>query len=269
MTILSLNKTTGNRVFFCAVWRFFIALKEAFMLFQNELLIILSLPLLFGCVLLAYRLFGKIGLYAMTPIATILANIEVLMLVEGFGMEQTLGNVMFACTFLITDILSENEGKKAASTAVWLGVFASAVMLAVTQYWLLYVPSEQDWARPAIETIFSTTPRLMLGSFLGYVVSQRFDVWLYHRLWALTEKKTGDSRRFLWLRNNAATLISQIINTVLFTLISFFGMYDTPTLIGVMVSSYVIYIFTSLADTPALYLARRMKEKQKIKERDL
>ena len=78
-------------MFFCAVWRFFIALKEAFMLFQNELLIILSLPLLFGCVLLAYRLFGKIGLYAMTPIATILANIEVLMLVEGFGMEQTLG----------------------------------------------------------------------------------------------------------------------------------------------------------------------------------
>ncbi len=234
--------------------------------FQNELLLIFSIPLIFGLVVLAYRLFGKVGLYAMTPVATILANIEVLMLVEGFGMEQTLGNVMFASTFLITDILSENEGKKAASTAVWLGVFASAVMLVVTQYWLLYLPSDNDWARPAVESLFSTTPRLMLGSFLGYVISQRFDVWLYHRLWRLTEKKTGDSRRFLWLRNNAATLISQIVNTFLFTLIAFGGMYAFPTLMGIMLSSYVVYIFTSLADTPALYLARRMKEKHKVGE---
>ncbi len=238
------------------------------MLFQNEILLILSIPLIFGAVLVAYRLFGKVGLFAMTPIATILANIEVLMLVDGFGMEQTLGNVMFAATFLITDILSENEGKKAASVAVWLGVLASAIMLVMTQYWLLYIPSDNDWARPAITQIFSTTPRLMLGSFLGYIISQRFDVWLYHLLWQATSKKTGDTRKFLWLRNNAATLISQIVNTVLFTLIAFGGMYDTPTLLGVMLSSYVIYVFTSLADTPALYLARRMKEKHKVKEHD-
>lgn len=228
---------------------------------QNELLLIGSLIIIYGTVLISYKLFGKTGLYAMTVIATILANIEVLIMIEGFGMEQTLGNVMFASTYLITDILSENEGKEYASRAVWLGVFSSVVMLIFTQYWLLYTPAEADWASTHLEAIFSTTPRMLLASFVGYVVSQRFDVWLYHKIWDFTKKKTGDKERLLWLRNNAATLISQIINTIIFTVIAFAGWYDGKTLVSIMLSSYVIYIFTSLLDTPAVYFSRKMKQK--------
>ncbi len=235
-------------------------------LMRNELLLILSVILIYGSVLLAYRLFSKAGLFAMTAIVTILANIEVLMLVEGFGMEQTLGNVMFASTYLVTDILSENEGKKCASKAVWIGVFSSLAMLVFTQLWLLYQKSPGDWAGEHITAIFSTTPRMLLASFAGYITSQRFDVWLYHKLWSITEKKSGDKVKFLWLRNNLATLISQIINTVVFTLIAFWGVYETGVLISVMLSSYVIYIFTSLLDTPAVYVARRWKRDNKIKD---
>ena len=232
---------------------------------RNELLLIASVILIYGAVLLAYRIFGKIGLYAMTVITTILANIEVLMLVNAFGMEQTLGNVMFAATYLITDILSENEGRESASKAVWIGVLGAVAMLIFTQYWLLYIPAESDWAGEHIRAIFSTTPRLLAASLIGYIVSQRFDVWLYHRWWAFTEKRTGNSARFLWLRNNGSTLISQIINTVLFSTIAFAGWYDVKTLVSVMLSSYVIFIFTSLLDTPAVYLARTMKKKGKIR----
>ena len=230
----------------------------------NELLLCGSVVLIYGAVLLAYRIFGKAGLYAMTVIATMLANIEVLLMIDAFGMEQTLGNVMFASTYLITDILSENESEKSAARAVWIGVFTAAVMLVFTQYWLFYTPSASDWAGEHIRAIFSTTPRLLAASFVGYAVSQRFDVWLYHRWWAFTTKRFGDSTRFLWLRNNGSTLISQIINTLNFTLIAFAGWYDTRTLLGVMAASYVIYIFTSLIDTPAVYLARRMKKSGKI-----
>ncbi|MGN1452252.1 MAG: queuosine precursor transporter [Eubacteriales bacterium] len=232
---------------------------------RNELLLIASVIVIYGAVLLAYRIFGKIGLYAMTVITTILANIEVLMLVNAFGMEQTLGNVMFAATYLITDILSENEGRESASRAVWIGVLGAVAMLVFTQYWLLYIPAESDWAGEHIRAIFSTTPRLLAASLIGYIVSQRFDVWLYHRWWAFTEKKTGNSSRFLWLRNNGSTLISQIINTVLFSTIAFAGWYDVKTLVSVMISSYVIFIFTSLLDTPAVYLARKMKKSGKIR----
>lgn len=233
---------------------------------SNELLLIGSVILIYGAVLVAYRFFGKGGLYVMTAVATILANIEVLILIDGFGMEQTLGNVMFASTYLVTDILSENEGKKSATKAVWLGVFTSVVMLLFTQYWTLYTPAETDWATQHINTIFSTTPRLLLASFIGYVVSQRFDVWLYHFWWDFTKKKTGDSDKFLWLRNNGSTLISQVINTAIFTLIAFAGWYNTKTLIAVMLSSYVIYMCTSLLDTFAVYIARWMKRKGYVKD---
>ena len=232
---------------------------------KKEILLLLSVLLIYSGVLICYRLFGKHGLFAFSATATVLANIEVLIIVNAFGMEQTLGNVMFASTYLITDILSENENKKDASRAVYIGIFTSIAMLALTQLWMLFTPSSSDFVMPAIKQIFSTTPRLMLASILGYAVSQRLDVALYHAWWDLTSKG-GDSRRMLWLRNNFSTLISQLINTVLFTSVAFFGLYDMPTFISIMISSYVIYIFTSLLDTPAVYIARRMKEKGLIKQ---
>ncbi len=229
---------------------------------KNELLLVGSVFLIYGTVLITYKLFGKTGMYIMTAIATILANIEVLLLIDGFGMRQTLGNVMFASTYLCTDILSENEGERHARKAVWLGVFSSAIMLVFSQYWLLYDYSPSDFVGVHISAIFSRTPRLLLASFIGYAVSQRFDVWLYHKLWNITTNKTGNNKQFLWLRNNVATLISQIINTVLFTTIAFLGIYDTKTLLTVMLSSYVIYIFTSLLDTPIVYLAIKINYKK-------
>lgn len=232
---------------------------------MNELLLLGSVVLIFGTVLLAWRYFGKAGLYVMTAATAILANIEVLILVRAFGMEQTLGNVLFAASFLITDILSENEGKKAANTAVFLGIFVSAFFVVLTGSWLLYVPSENDWVMPSVRAIFSATPRTVLASMLVYAVSQLLDVWLYHKWWAFSEKRFGDRRRFLWLRNNGSTLISQLVNTVLFTLAAFAGLpgYDGALLLRLMASSYAIYVVTSLLDTPAVYIARRIAEKRK------
>ena len=149
-------------------------------------------------------------------------------------------------------------------SGVYIGIFTSVMMLIITQYWFLYTPYSTDFAMPSIKTIFSTTPRLMIASLVGYAVSQRLDVFLYHKWWDFTVKKFGDTRRFLWLRNNGSTLISQIINTVIFNVFAFMGMYSTKTLISIIISSYVIYIFTSLLDTPFVYIARHLKEKGKI-----
>lgn len=228
----------------------------------NELLLAASVVFIFGGAILGYRLFGKIGLFAVSAIATILANIEVLILVNAFGMEQTLGNVLFAVTFLCTDILSECEGKKEANKAVWLGIFSSVFFLVLSQSWLLYIPSANDFISPAIKEIFSNSPRMIASSLIVYAISQLFDVWLYHKWWAFTEKKFGDKRRFLWLRNNGSTLISQIINTVLFNLLAFWGVYNAKTLVSIIVSGYLIYVVTSLLDTPAVYIARKIHDKR-------
>lgn len=228
----------------------------------NELILMITLLAEYGAVALFFRLFGKTGLYMWTVIATIAANIEVLILVRAFGMEMTLGNVLFASTFLVTDIVSEIYGKKESQTAVKIGIAASLAFLAISSSWLIYTPSENDFASPAIRTVFSNTPRLILASVAVYIIVQFFDVWLYHWWWDLTNKKTGDRDRFLWLRNNGSTLVSQLLNTVLYTLFAFAGTYETGTLIHIMISSYVIFIVTSLADTPYIYLCRAMSRRK-------
>lgn len=229
---------------------------------SNELILILSLILTFSAILTVFTLFQEQGLFLWTIIATIAANIEVLIVIDAFGMEMTLGNILFASTFLVTDILSELYGKKEAKKAVWLGIATSVIFILISQSWMLYTPNENDFAMPGMKTIFSNTPRLMLVGIAVYVIVQLFDVWLYHKWWSFTTRKSGDSKKFLWMRNNGSTMISQLLNTILFTWGAFFGVYKTGTLISIAISSYVIFIITSMADTPFVYLARYIYSKK-------
>lgn len=225
---------------------------------SNEVLLILSIFIIYGSELLFFKLFGKYGLFCFTSIATIAANIEVLIVVNAFKMEMTLGNVLFASTFLVTDIVSELYGKKEAQRAVNLGIATSLVFIVFSQWWLLYTPAGSDFAMPAMRTIFSNTPRVMIVSMVVYAIVQRFDVWAYHKWWNFTERKFGDRDKFLWIRNNGSTLISQFLNNLLFNFGAFGGIHSVNTVMHIVLSSYIIFIVTSLTDTPFIYLARKI-----------
>lgn len=225
---------------------------------SNELILITSLVILYSLVVVMYKLFGKTGLYCWTVLATIAANIEVSMVVDAFGLEQTLGNVLFATTFLVTDILSERHGKKAAQTAVNLGIVTSLVFALISQSWSLYTPSDSDSMYHIVTAAFKNTPRIMLSSVIVYAVVQRLDVFFYHAIWDKTTKLFGSREKFLWLRNNAATLLSQLLNSFLFNLAAFWGVYPASTIVNIALSGFVVYIFTSLLDTPAVYIARKV-----------
>lgn len=229
---------------------------------QNELLIITSFIIIYGCAILFYRFFGKGGLLAFNVVATILANIEVLLIVDAFGVEMTLGNVLFASTFLITDVLSENHGKKDANRAVIISTACSILFIILSQMWLLYTPGKSDWASESFNTIFSSTPRIVCASLLVYLISQLTDVWLYHKWWDWCRKRFGDSRKGLWIRNNGSTMISQLLNTLLYTFFAFYGTYPIETLFSIFASSYIIYFIISILDTPFVYLCRIINEKR-------
>ena len=227
----------------------------------NEILIILSFVIIYGSVILFYRLFGKGGLLAFNVLATLIANIEVLLLVHAFGLEMTLGNVLFASTFLVTDILSENHGKKIANRAVLISTLCSVIFRAISQMLLLYTPSENDWVSEAFKTIFSNTPRIICASLGVYMIAQLADVWLYHKWWDWCNKRFGDSKKGLWIRNNGSTMISQLLNTLLYTAFAFYGTYSFSTLVSIFLSSYAIFFITSLLDTPFVYWARQIHER--------
>ena len=225
---------------------------------MNELLLIVSLLLSFSACLLFYKFFGKSGLFAWIGICAIFANIEVTILVHAFGMDQTLGNTLFASSFLATDILSEIYDKKSANKGVFIGILTTILFIFFSFIWVHYIPAQQDWALPSIITIFSNTPRILLASLTGYAVSELLDVWLYHKWWQFTEKKTGSHTKYLWFRNNFSTLISQFVNIVIFNFGAFAGIYKLSELISITAACYIIYIVTSLLDTPFVYLARKI-----------
>lgn len=232
---------------------------------SNEIILILSIILTYSSVILWYVLFGETGLICWNVIATIAANIEVLILIKAFGLEQTLGNILFTSTFLVTDILSELYGKQIAKKAVNISIATSIFFILISQFWFLYTPSGSDKLFSNIQTIFSNTPRLMISGLVVYAITQHLDVFLYNKCWQITSRLSGDPKKYLWIRNNSSTLISQLVNTILFTLFAFVGFYDTQTLIKIIFSTYIIFIFASVADTPVIYIVRYLNNKKKIK----
>lgn len=225
---------------------------------ENILLWVLLLVINFGFILLAYRLFGKTGLYCWMAIAVILANIQVLKTIELFGMVATLGNIIYGTSFLASDILTENYGKKDARKGVWIGFFSLAASTVIMYVCLKFIPDESDFAQGSLETIFSILPRIAFASVVAYLISNLHDIWAYH-WWG----KRFSGFKNIWLRNNLSTMVSQLIDTVIFTAIAFWGVFEQAVLWEILITTYLIKLIVAASDTPLVYIASVWKKKNK------
>jgi len=213
-----------------------------------------------GLTLLVFRFFGRYGLYTIIVAAVITANIQVVKTVEVFGFVSTLGNILYGGIFFATDILTEVYGKKAARRGVWLGFIGMVLITLWMQFGLKFIPHTSDFSQDAFLTIFGLMPRIAAGSMTAYLVSQHHDIWAF-LFW---KRKTKG--RFLWLRNNASTLVSQAIDTIIFCTIALWGVFDSSTWYQILVSTYFIKLFVAVIDTPFIYLAKRLSKTVLAKE---
>ncbi len=218
----------------------------------NSLLWLGFIPIDMALVILVFRFFGKNGLYAIIVASIIAANIQVVKVVEIFGLVATLGNVVYGSIFFATDILSEVYGKKTARRGVWLGFIGMALMTLWMQIGLKFIPDTSDFAQESLLTIFSLMPRIAAGSITAYLVSQHHDIWAFH-FWK--EKTKG---RFLWLRNNASTMVSQAIDSAIFCSIALWGLFDFNTWREILLSTYLLKLAVAAIDTPFMYLAKKL-----------
>jgi len=227
----------------------------------NELLWFIMLALNFLAILVVYRRFGRIGLYAWVPISVIIANIQVIKTVELFGLTASLGNIVYATSFLATDILSENYGKKDAGKAVWIGFVSLAALTIFMNLALFFKPSPIDFAQESMANLYALLPRIALGSFVAYGVSQAHDVWAY----ALMKQRRPEGR-WIWIRNNVSTMISQAIDSIIFVTIAFVGIVPIEEFWELVITTYVLKWIVAAADTPLVYLAARWMRKGRILE---
>lgn len=225
---------------------------------SNELIFIITVIIYLGSVLLLYKLFGKNGLFAFAIFGTILGNIAVCKCVDLFGLSTTAGNVLYASTFLVTDILSEKYGKKDAQKAVKYSFSIMLLWLLGTQLILQFTPNVNDYINDSLKVVFGLVPRITIASLIGFICSQNIDVFLYHFIW----KKTGDNKSKLWLRNNGSTLISQAIDTVIFTFLAFWGTYPTNVFFSILITTYLFKALVAVIDTPFIYIARKINPRE-------
>ena len=221
----------------------------------------------FSLFLLSYRFFGRLGIYAWIGMATVLANIQVVKTIDlhlfGMVIAITLGNTMYGTIYLASDLLNEKYGEKAAKKAVWFGFFTLIATTAIMQMALLFQPLDEPFplqVQGAMETLFGLMPRIALASLCAYFVSQFLDVRIYSLL-----KRLCPAPNQLWIRNNGSTIVSQLVDTLIFCTIAFAGAegYTAEMWVSIFLSTYVIKFIVSICSTPFLYAARSFVFKQK------
>ncbi|KYG33751.1 queuosine precursor transporter [Alkalihalobacillus trypoxylicola] len=208
----------------------------------------------FSLLVLFYKLYGKTGMIAWIGFATILANIQVVKTIELFGLIVTLGNVMYATTFLATDMLNEKHGKATARRAVWLGFTTLFMSTIIMQMAIYFQPHPEDLAQEHLSFIFDFAMRIAIGSLIAFLISSHVNVYLYAFI-----KKLFPSTAMLWLRNSVSNIIGQALDTIIFCTIAFLGVYSFDIWIEIAFTTYIMKFLVSVIAIPFIYWAKKIK----------
>ncbi len=235
---------------------------------NSSVLIIWIFQILFCyfSILFALKFFGKIGIYVYVSIAIILANIQVLKVIDFpfFPEPMALGTILFISIFLCTDILNEYFDKKSATKCLYLGIcaylFSTILMFLTISLKPIDPLVHEAWSwsfdmHQAIQTIFLPQFPIITASILAFFISQKIDIFIFSYL------KNKDNSK-LWFRNNVSTIVSQFIDNLIFSILAFniLSSNSVPIIdliISYGIGIYIMRIVLSLFDTIFIYLAKR------------
>jgi len=160
------------------------------------------------------------------------------------------GMIPYPFTFLITDILSEIYGKRKTTNVVITGFFATLFVLLILWLGSVFPAIEQSHVTNEVyDTVFANSYRVVFSSMLAYLIAQFADLRLFHFWKRLTKGK------HLWLRNNASTIVSQLLDTILVVSVLFIGKMTFPEMAVLVKDGWMYKILFALVDTPVMYLA--------------
>ena len=207
-----------------------------------------------------------IGINMIFVVALVISNVVTAKLIYTgislFGSILTLPGaaVCYAITFLATDVIGEIWGKKEANRTVrwgFVGQVLATLLIILTQY----LPAADPEAQAAYNKLLGQNWIFVVGSMVAYFASQSWDVYFFHKIRDKYIAKHGSTSGGRWIWNNASTMTSQIIDTVLFIGISFglgFGWLFKPemwaSLAAMMVGQYALKFILAALDTPFFYL---------------
>ncbi|MFL3008159.1 MAG: queuosine precursor transporter [Candidatus Neomarinimicrobiota bacterium] len=158
------------------------------------------------------------------------------------------GILPYPFTFLVTDLISELYGQKKANLVVLAGFFAS--MFVLLFLWLggqFNAIPDSLVTDQVYDSVFRNAWRIIAASMTAYLFAQFIDVRIFHFWKKLTNGK------HLWLRNNASTVVSQLLDTILVICILFFGVWSTDQIFSAIIDGWLFKMLMAFIDTPIIY----------------
>jgi len=221
---------------------------------MNEFLFIITIFLSLAYVLASFK-YGKTALYIAFATLYITCNIVSGKIINIFGVEISSSNVFYAALFLGTDLLSEHFGTKSARKAIYYSLFALISFIVFTTIVKYISSSEQTiFFSNSYSVVFSTALRISLASLITFTITNLFDIWWYEKI-----KSKFSQRKHLWIRNNGSTIVSQLLDCLIFFPLAFYGTIPTYVLMEIAFSGYLIKVFVAILDTPFIYLSHYIK----------
>ena len=181
-------------------------------------------------------------------VANLIAGVK---LVNLLGFIVPAGFLAYAITFPITDIVDEVYGRRLATYFVWAGFIANIVALILIWAGLVMPPLSPEMQQVYAKAFVPMT-RIVFASMVAYLISQHHDVWAFI-MW----KKVTNGKH-LWIRNNASTIISQGIDTVIFITLAFYGVIPNNVLLTMISAQWIWKVIVALLDTPFVYLGVKL-----------
>ncbi|MDX2272547.1 MAG: queuosine precursor transporter [Cyanobacteriota bacterium] len=155
------------------------------------------------------------------------------------------GTLLFPLSYIFGDILTEVYGYRCSRKVIWLG-FVSAFLLSITLMLVGKLPAASDWPHQvAYDQVLGLTPRIVLASLIAYFTGEFSNAWILAKLKIRTQGK------YLWLRTISSTLVGQLVDTGIFIVIAFAGVF--PGLLALMVSNYIFKCGIEILFTPLTY----------------
>ena len=185
------------------------------------------------------------------------SNIVAVKIADIFGRFVPAAIIIFPISYIIGDILTEVYGYDRAKQVIWLGFFCNA--LAVLAFWIGgLIPAAPFWEnQDSYEVILGSTPRLLLASFVAYLIGELSNSFTLARLKVWTDGKR------LWVRTIGSTVIGQGLDSAVFITIAFVGILSNADLLELIITQWVIKVIYEVVATPATYMVvRKLKESE-------
>ncbi|HEV8615154.1 MAG TPA: queuosine precursor transporter [Methylomirabilota bacterium] len=177
------------------------------------------------------------------------ANTIAAKLIQVGGVTLTAGIVIFPLSYVLGDVLTEVWGYAAARRVIWLGFACNAIMVAAI--WLGgTLPAAPFWkGQGAYDEIFGLTPRILLASFVAYLVGE------FANSFVLAKMKIATRGRWLWTRTIGSTVVGQALDTVVFVTLAFGGAMPAAVVLQVIAGQWIVKVAYEAAATPLTYAA--------------